>query len=1759
LRANGGITANGLDGEAIGRGGGGGSGGTVILDCGDLAGSGTISANGGLGAINGGGGGGGRVFLDVVDNNFGGMITVSGGSGFENGEAGVITYVNSGTPLQLNKQIVSNLNCSCEIKKRLFSAFVGQQVRLEQVAMSQPDVWFDLYGPSGFVGFTGVNAQSPLVTIPETGTYSLVTRTSDVSTTNSTFSFRLQETSIIDITANVAYQGTILGTGQAQLFKVELDESQPMRVTLDDASLLNNNELYARFGIPPTRADYDYRSEVSASPDHQLLVPMATAGTWYILVYGETVPEPSEFTLLAEVKDVMVESVTPTKYGAGFDMQMSLTGGGFTEEVLVELVDSLGYRYPAASIDVYSFDELTAMFPGGSVSSGRYSVAATRPGGDSDQLTDVFEMSGTFEAGFPEIELVVPQRVGFHQVATIWTEYANAGDGAMRAPLLVFRARQEEREPALLMFSTSVPARGFWTSAMPEGFSTRLQFLGQGKTPGILQPGESVSVPVQYAGMLRPWVREPLIFELSIVNADDQTPVDWWALKDGMRPETVTTEVWDVLWQNFMSQTGSTWGDYVAMLTDNAIYLARLGQHVTDISDLLAFEFAQADGIHVVGTLAASTDAFVPAPGLDLSFRRTFPYSISRRYVLGDFGRGWTHNWDMSLSVSGDGTVTVTVPGGSRRTYQPDSRPGRGYFSMEGDFATLSDIGGGAFSLEEANGLERVFLPDGKLDYIEDTNGNRITAGYSGDLLTSLTHSAGQSLAIGYNLADRIETITDPDGRVTTFGYDGTIEHLTSVEFFDSLTVGYAYSIGNGDAREHALTEISIPCCSHQYFTYDDQGRLETSYKDGGAEWIGYSYDNAGMVAVTDSLSNTSEFYLDHRGLVVKTKDAKGNTTRMYYDEDYNLSRVMDPAGFSYDYEYDNKGNLTEVTDPLGNNTLFAYDGAFNRMTQLTDANGNSTDYGYDSYGNLSSITYPDSTVEGWGYDAEGNPTSWTNRRITPITYEYDTDGRLTAKVYDDLSRIDYEYDTRGNLVFAIEDTDTTALDYDAKDRLENITYPGGRYLEYTYNAAGKRASSTNQLGHILDYHYDNVGRLESITDETVSEIVHYYYDAAGRLERKDLGNGVYTTYAYDEAWQLTDLINHAPDHSVLSSFIYTYDSRGRRTSMTTLDGLWQYEYDDLGQLTAWTAPSSRRVEYEYDPLGNRIAVIDSGVVTDYTTNEMNQYTQVGTTTYVFDDDGNMTQEIAPGGTTTYTYNDENRLVAASSPSGNWVYTFDAFGNRVRVDDNGTETDFVIDPIGFGDVVGEYDHSTGDRIAYYDHGLGLLSRADTTDGSAFYTFDAIGNTIGLTQSLGIVVNSYEYDPFGLPINRVETVENSYEYIGEHGVARDTPNSLHMRARPYNPELGRFSSIDPIDLAGGDFNLYRYVRNMPNTISDPAGNFGLGSFVISQIRDAYLTAIMEDDLPSVDPGAIKAVLFSSGLFGAMGAVAAKSVGTSMALGYYFAWSHAFLPGIAALGGWEIGSRIERIPIVRQTAFNAFYAAIVNYRKLTGQYPPVPPPGAGKTGGSGVSASVDPNEKDGPAGFGPDRLVARDALLPYRVEFENDSTATAPAQIVTITDQLDTNLDWTTFALTEVGFGDTKIAVPENSQHFETSVPMTFDTVSFDVQIEAGIHLGTGEVYANFYSIDPATFLPPGVDYGFLPPEDSTGRGQGYFTFVIRPEADVAAGTRIANIAYITFDFQETIATNQIDPHDPGQGTDPEKEAFVTIAADSVMLR
>jgi YD repeat-containing protein len=158
------------------------------------------------------------------------------------------------------------------------------------------------------------------------------------------------------------------------------------------------------------------------------------------------------------------------------------------------------------------------------------------------------------------------------------------------------------------------------------------------------------------------------------------------------------------------------------------------------------------------------------------------------------------------------------------------------------------------------------------------------------------------------------------------------------------------------------------------------------------------------------------------------------------------------------------------------------------------------------------------------------------------------------------------------------------------------------------------------------------------------------------------------------------------------------------------MEGRTDYVYDLSGQLTRATFPDGRTVLYSYDAAGNRTAVDDGGIVTNYTTDALNQYTTVGAATYTYDLDGNLATKTQ-GGVTSYTWDAENRLTGVSGPGISQSYEYDAFGNRMAAVQGVTRTEFLLDPFGLGNVVGEYD-DLGSGLARYVHGMGLVSRVD---------------------------------------------------------------------------------------------------------------------------------------------------------------------------------------------------------------------------------------------------------------------------------------------------------------------------------------------------------------------------------------------------------------------------------------------------------------
>lgn len=99
--------------------------------------------------------------------------------------------------------------------------------------------------------------------------------------------------------------------------------------------------------------------------------------------------------------------------------------------------------------------------------------------------------------------------------------------------------------------------------------------------------------------------------------------------------------------------------------------------------------------------------------------------------------------------------------------------------------------------------------------------------------------------------------------------------------------------------------------------------------------------------------------------------------------------------------------------------------------------------------------------------------------------------------------------------------------------------------------------------------------------------------------------------------------------------------------------------------------------------------------------------------------------------------------------------------------------------------------------------------------------DALGTPVAVTDASGNVIERSEYTPYGELLNRPLTDGPGYT-----GHVQDAATGLtYMQQRYYDPGVGRFLSVDPVEAdphSGGLFNRYMYAANNPYAFIDPDG-------------------------------------------------------------------------------------------------------------------------------------------------------------------------------------------------------------------------------------------------------------------------------------------------------------------------------------------------
>jgi hypothetical protein len=187
-----------------------------------------------------------------------------------------------------------------------------------------------------------------------------------------------------------------------------------------------------------------------------------------------------------------------------------------------------------------------------------------------------------------------------------------------------------------------------------------------------------------------------------------------------------------------------------------------------------------------------------------------------------------------------------------------------------------------------------------------------------------------------------------------------------------------------------------------------------------------------------------------------------------------------------------------------------------------------------------------------------------------------------------------------------------------------------------------------------------------------------------------------------------------------------------------------------------------------------------------------------------------------------------------------------------------------------------------------------------------------------------------------------------------------------------------------------------------------------------------------------------------------------------------------------------------------------------------------------------SSISPEDKFGPVGYDTpgtpvselQHWIPSSQSLDYRVDFWNKEDAPAATVDVIITDTLDSNLDWSTFKFTEIGFLDWKVPL-EPGQYFNVDIPNVIidlsryypgqPTVTMTVNVEGTFDPSSGAIRWEFHALDPITRQPPENPYaGFLPPITDSGWEIGWVNFSASPKPGLASGTIISNQSFVKFD-------------------------------------
>jgi RHS repeat-associated protein len=840
-------------------------------------------------------------------------------------------------------------------------------------------------------------------------------------------------------------------------------------------------------------------------------------------------------------------------------------------------------------------------------------------------------------------------------------------------------------------------------------------------------------------------------------------------------------------------------------------------------------------------------------------------YHNSKATINRELGQKWSHTYLLYLLVDSQ-TGNVTVHWGDDKCYTFIRQPNGSYLPPAGIYDNLVANGSpiSSYDLTTKEQIRYRFTnPNGTgwfCTSITDPNGNTITLTYnSSNRLTRLTDPTNRRLNFSYNVSGRMTAVTDPLNRQWTFTYDA-YGRLTQVNF--PTLNGNTYRLQFGYNNGNNIISLTDRRGNVWQYSYDASNRL-VSQTDPAGNTITFSY-GSNQTTVTDPNGHTTVHTYDGNGRLLSEQDALGYIQSYSWDTNNNLTALTDRRGNVWSFTYDNRGNVLSQTDPLGNTSSFTYNtrnrvltvtdplghqtvntydatgwnliqtqhkdsngtvistvgyavNSYGLVTSKTDANGHTTQYGYDTHGNLTSVTTPLGKVTQYSYNLLGLQTARTDAMGRTTTYSRDNWMRLVQITYPDNSVKTFSYDANDNLVGWTDSTGTWSRTYDAANRLTSESWNGVVQVSYGYDATGKRgllSSMSDLSGRTVTYSYTARNELASVTEPTGT--TSYTYDTNGNEVSITAPNGVTTSKTYDAANRLTSIVHRRSDNSVIASYNYSYNADGLRTQVVEADGSTvTYTYDGahrlVGEVRTGTAPYS--ISYTLDGEGNRLSQTVNGVTTTFSYNADDQLLSTSggfNNSYTYNANGEQVSRVLNGVSYTLSWDYDGQLVGISGNGSTVTFGYDALGRRVSRTANGTTCQLVHD----GDRI-IVERQGGAVTAVYSYGNALVAR----NGEVVLS-DGLGTTRATVNGVQAITSTLTTEAFGNAVAQWGSTGNPYRFAGAWGYRDDgDAGLLHVGARYYDPQVGRFVSRDAVLSE----HPYLYCEHEPVNSVDPSGN------------------------------------------------------------------------------------------------------------------------------------------------------------------------------------------------------------------------------------------------------------------------------------------------------------------------------------------------